>query len=84
LALARRELSIGDVDAARSALAGYAARFPAGELAAEATGIEFRAALLKHDLVRADQIARKLVERYAASPQGEAAARWRREHGTRR
>jgi hypothetical protein len=84
LALARRELSIGDADAARTALAGYAARFPAGELAAEAAGIEFRAALQKYDLVRADRIARKLVERYAGTPQAEAAARWRREHGARR
>jgi TolA-binding protein len=84
LALARRELSVGDADAARKALASYAARFPSGELAAEAAGIEFRTALLKGDQVRADQIARKLVQRYPTTPQGEAAARWRRERGARR
>jgi hypothetical protein len=84
LALARRELSIGRAAAARTALASYAARFPKGELAGEAAGIEFRAALLDKDDVLATRLARRLVERYPGIPQAEAAARWLQQHGARR
>lgn len=81
LALARRELSIGRAVAARRALATYNARFPAGELAAEAASVEFRAALVERDLTRADRLARSMITRFAGTPQAQAAQRWRSEQG---
>lgn len=83
LALARRELSIRNTAATREALASYEARFPNGELAVEAAGIAFRAALLDRDRAKAERIARTLIERYPDTPQSEAAARWRSEQGKR-
>lgn len=84
LALARRELSIGDEAAARDALASYASRFPNGELAAEAAGIEFRVALSAHDRPRAEAVANALIERYPSTPQAQAAARWRKDQAANR
>ena len=78
LALARRELSAGRASAARAALASYHARFPRGKLAAEALGIEFRAALQQDDVRAARRIAQQLQRRHPDTPQAQAAARWSR------
>ncbi len=78
LALARRELSAERPSAARVALASYHARFPRGKLAAEALGIEFRAALQQNDLRAARRIAQQLQRRHRETPQAQAAERWSR------
>jgi hypothetical protein len=82
LALARKELADGRTDAAREALASHASRFPRGKLAGEAAGIELRTALQAEDYAAAERVARHLVERYAGTPQAEAASRWLRARGS--
>jgi hypothetical protein len=81
LALARRELSARDADAAREALASYTARFPNGALSEEAAGIEFRVALLDGDNTLAEKLARRLVDQHAGTAAAKAATRWLRARG---
>jgi hypothetical protein len=83
LALARRELEVGRAQAAKVALAARAARFGEGDLAGEAAGIAFRIALQSGDAAQIRPLAERLQQRYADTPQGDAAARWLREHLSR-
>jgi len=78
LALARRELSAGAPSAATAAIEAYEARFAAGELASEAAGIAYRAALQQGDLRLVRRRAESLQKRHPHTPQAEAAARWLR------
>jgi len=79
LALARRELAIDRPAAARAALQAYRARFARGQLASEAAGIAFRAAVQEGDLETARRSAALLQRRHPGTPQAEAAARWLQE-----
>lgn len=83
LALARRELSAGAPAAASAAIATYESRFPSGQLAAEAAGIAFRAALKQPDPELQRRRAELLQRRHRNTPQAAAAERWLREHGSR-
>jgi ferric-dicitrate binding protein FerR (iron transport regulator) len=80
LALARRELSAGAPAASIAAIDAYETRFPAGELASEAAGIAYRAALQQGDLRLARRRAEVLQKRHPHTPQAEAAGRWLRGH----
>jgi hypothetical protein len=83
LALARRELEVGRAAAAKAALAARAVRFGDGDLAGEAAGIAFRIALQSADAAQIRPLAERLQQRYADTPQGDAAARWLRDHPAR-
>ncbi len=80
LALARRELSAGAPSAASAAIATYEKRFPAGQLAAEAAGIAFRAALQQRDPELQRRRAELLQRRHRNTPQAAAAERWLSDH----
>jgi hypothetical protein len=83
LALARRELALGRLDAADAALSERAARFGAGSLEGEAAGIAFRVALRSGDAARIRQRAQSLVQDHPKTPQGRSAAQWLRAHPDR-
>jgi hypothetical protein len=68
---ARRAIRAGDAAAALEALDGYAARFPAGVLAQEATVLRIEALLARGDAgdrARAERWADELAARYPDSP----------------
>ena len=61
-------LSVGDLAAARAALARYAADFPEGTLAPEAAFLAIRVACAARDLDEARRLAGAFVARYPESP----------------
>ena len=66
---ASRALASGDVDAALAKLAAYRARFPAGQLAAEAAALRVQALAKKGDKAAADREAAAFKASYPGDPQ---------------